>query len=287
MVLLGDSPRFLQNSLSFGTLSGWKFSSISRKIEMLAFFLILKWILMYFSLLKLLFVLMCFYRFKCKLTKLHLKLLTFKFCWITGAIPLVLLLGSPLFTPLLMASHPLKTNNKVVLHVPALSLCFGRILTLLGESAFLRHGIARGGLLVVLWGVAVAVSGGPLMTLLLALVGQILVKDFYIWHLQSHPSTRINIKRRKKMLMMGGVLLLMSLQTSLMYGGRTWMTETFLALLALLWQLKGPLLYCFVILDFYTWPMWSFSFSGHCPFDSRGVTSYHPSFLWICIFILI
>lgn len=46
--------------------------------------------------------------------------------------------------------------------------------------------------------VAVAVPGGPLMTLLLlALVGQPLVKVFRIWHLQSHPGARKKIKRKK------------------------------------------------------------------------------------------
>lgn len=39
---------------------------------------------------------------------------------------------------------------------------------------------------------------------------------------------------------MVGVLLLTSLQTPLMYGGRKWMKKTLLALLALLWLLNGP-----------------------------------------------
>lgn len=131
---------------------------------------------------------MCFYRFKCKRTKLHLRLLTSRFSWTTRVMPLVLLLGSPLFPPLPMADRSPGANNRVALHVPPLPRwdshtprqnhspppqasqgwpsggasgsgggrreCLSGILTLLEKTILLCCELARGGLLVVLHGVA-------------------------------------------------------------------------------------------------------------------------------------
>lgn len=127
---------------------------------------------MFHYMLKLLFVLMCSYRFKCKLTKLHLRLLTCKCYWTIGAMRRVLLLGWLLFPPPPTTSHLLGADNGVVIRIPAINLLFDGTLTLLSKPTLLHRGLARGGPLVVFQGEVVVVPGDPLMTLLfMALVG--------------------------------------------------------------------------------------------------------------------